>query len=253
MVNKYKHKIPKDDLKRFAKDIAKKLVNADYNGGKVSDPTKIDEKKQKKIKAYCTEFFDRAAKKHQQMEEERAARKMKQAEISQDSTPTKVVAAVKDEVMSDGDDAKMSHDGPDYMLSPSETNHSLKRKRSVDMDTPVKDEEDDPTMSPLKKLNSDTGASLSIPPPPPPPPAPHDFETTVDVKTDIHADTNFKKQSMADVLAQAQQENGDGEVDDEMGDAHFKTEMAEDTAADGLHMENPLVDERALVDRGGTT
>lgn len=254
VVNKYKHKIPKDDLKRFAKDIAKKLVNSDYKAGKVSDPTKIDDKKQKKIKAYCTEFFERAAKKHQKMEDERAARKVNKADVSQDSTPTKELAPTKDEPMSDGEDVKMSHEEQDHLLSPSEISNSLKRKRSTEIDTPVKEEQDHFTMSPLKRPNSDTPTTLPVPPPPPPPPAPsaaespetlqHEFEVAADVQTDLHADTNFKKQSMADVLAQAQQENGEDEADYEMED-----EMLDG----GLQLENPLVNGQDLVERGGMT
>ena len=64
-MNKYKHKIPKDDLKRFAKDVAKKLVSSDYKAGRVDDPTKISEKQQKKVKSYCKDKSDSQAIKMQ--------------------------------------------------------------------------------------------------------------------------------------------------------------------------------------------
>ena len=74
-MNKYKHKIPKDDLKRFAKEISKKLTTSDFKAGRVNNPSKLDEKQQKKVKEYCKQFFDRAAHKHKRQEEDRTSKK----------------------------------------------------------------------------------------------------------------------------------------------------------------------------------
>ena len=40
-MNKYTRKLPKDDLKRLAKEISKKLVASDYKNNRISDPTVI--------------------------------------------------------------------------------------------------------------------------------------------------------------------------------------------------------------------
>lgn len=236
-MNKYKHKIPKDDLKRFAKDVAKKLVASDYKAGRVDNPTKISEKQQKKVKAYCKDYFDKAASKHKKLEEEKAARKEKVHNSSKptSSQPTpshspppmtghsQTDTPKKEE--DDEEDIKMS-DIEDHIPmppSPSEsTKHdSLKRKRSTDLESLIKEEEDDLTKSPAKKMNLDLNA-MSTPPPPPPPAPPadtpsdhnspegiaeHNPENGGEHEPDIHADTNFKSKSMADVLAQAQQED----------------------------------------------
>jgi [histone H3]-lysine36 N-trimethyltransferase len=224
-MNKYKHKIPRDDLKRFAKEIAKKLVLSDFNANRVKDPTKIDDKQQKKVKDFCKQFFDKAAYKHKKHEEERAARKGKKdtsastpatqsPTADQDLSPDlkKEDSGDEDVKMSDHEDNKPTPD------TPSEPG-TLKRKRG-DSSPVVKDEtEDDPTKSIYKKLNVET------PPPPPPPPAPP-VETPpaltprddMEIEADLHdeGDTNFKDKSMADVQALAQQE---GDDDDEvMGD-----------------------------------
>jgi len=245
-MNKYKHKIPKEDLKRFAKDVAKKLVNSDYKAGRVDNPTKISEKQQKKVKQYCKDYFDKAASKHKKMEEEKATRKQKsgssQATPAQSPKPSISETPKKEE---DEEDIKMS-DIENEPPSPSESmkNGSLKRKRSTDLDALIKEEEDidELTKSPAKKLNLDGAFSTPPPPPPPAPPAdpPSDHNTPEQHQTaeepDVHADTNFRDKSMADVRALAQMEAED-EVD---------WGMDEEDAENGIKTENPMVEEQPV-------
>lgn len=60
-------------------------------------------------------------------------------------------------------------------------------------------------------------------------------------ETDIHADTSFKSKSMADVLAEAQADTAEDEIDTSM-------ETANDTYMEGVmkqemgEMDNPLVE-----------
>ncbi|KAI7522450.1 hypothetical protein KC316_g19229, partial [Hortaea werneckii] len=44
VVGKYKHKLAKDDLKRWAKELAKKIVDSDFKKSKVEDPSRISDK-----------------------------------------------------------------------------------------------------------------------------------------------------------------------------------------------------------------
>jgi [histone H3]-lysine36 N-trimethyltransferase len=246
-MNKYKHKIPRDDLKRFAKEIAKKLVASDFKSGRVKNPNKIDEKQQKKVKEYCKQFFDKAAHKHKKHEEERSARKTKRESVASHDTPGQS-PAVKAEYADEDEDIKMSdHELEDVKLeasatpelaTPSETSQGIKRKR----DSPAeKGDDDDTPQSPLKKVHVDDNAP---PPPPPPPPAPDtpmegtptqdiraEDEDEVDMEIDAkdeheaeeklhqaHGDSNFKTMSVADVRALAQMgDDGDGDGD---GDGH---------------------------------
>ena len=207
-MNKYKHRIPKEDLKRFGKEISKKLVAADYKAGRVTDPTKIDDKQKGKVKDYCKQYFDRAAHKHKKAEAEK-----KTKGTTNTSTPTAMSPATDQDFTpmkkeeSDDEDVKMS----DHEDTPSERS-TLKRKRG-DSSPVVKTEDRD--KSPHKKLNVNT-------PPPPPPPAPP-IETPpattpddgMEVEADLHdeGDTMFRDKSMADVQALAQQE---GMEDEEM-------------------------------------
>lgn len=246
-MNKYKHKIPRDDLKRFAKEIAKKLVASDFKGGRVKDPTKIDEKQQRKVKEFCKQFFDKAAHKHKKHEEEREARKSKKDGVSKDTPDGS--PAVKAEFADEDEDIKMSDNELEDKVSPtpeigtpSETSQSLKRKRESPN---IKEEGIDAPRSPLKKLHVDTEdvkASPPAPPPPPPPPAtdsPMDMtpngstpgqerdqypdddgevEMEIDAENDAQAEqklhahggeSKFKEMSVADVKALAQMEGGE--------------------------------------------
>jgi len=280
VMNKYKHKIPKDDLKRFAKDVAKKLVNSDYKAGRVDNPTKISEKQQKKVKQYCKDYFDKAASKHKKMEEEKTARtktnKVKagssHATPAQSPKPSLSVAETPKKEEEDDEDIKMS-DIEDEPPSPSESmkNGSLKRKRSADIDAShlhphsIKEEDadhDDLTKSPAKKPDIKLDRSFSTPPPPPPPAPPAEAPTPTlsehdspeghgeqpeqyghaeeEQEPDVHADTNFRDKSMADVRALAQMEGeADADAEDEVDWG-----MDEDEAENRVKVQNALVEEQ---------
>lgn len=255
VMNKYKHKIPKDDLKRFAKEIAKKLVASDFKAGRVKDPRKIDERQQKKVKDFCKQFFEKAYQKHKKHELEKGSRrpKDKQGEAlngSVGASPTISPAPLG----TDADDVKLSDDEadeaddnaqPSSAQSPSDHNGTLKRKRLPEAgldnsgDSTMHDDRE-LTASPAKRLN--VSMEVDTPPPPPPPPAPpietppastprdgeddgeDDLEMSfaTEAQTDIHADSNFRGKSMADVLAQAQQEET---VDETSNDVDMDMEV----------------------------
>ncbi|KAL4805981.1 hypothetical protein BDV18DRAFT_140258 [Aspergillus unguis] len=160
VVDKFKHKLPKDDLKRYAKDVAKKLVNSDFKNNRVTDPTKIDDKQQKKVKKFCKEFFDKAVAKHQ-AHQQRKTEKLKEADKS--ATPA---GGQTDE---DGTpDVKMSDDEGSTELGGT---GGLKRKRD-ELDVGNGNTPDDTPTSSTKQQRSST-------PPPPPPPAMDDDDMSV--------------------------------------------------------------------------
>jgi [histone H3]-lysine36 N-trimethyltransferase len=223
-MNKYKHKIPKEDLKRFAKEIAKKLVASDYKAGRVKDPTKIDEKQQKKVKDFCKQFFDKAAYKHKKHEEEKTARRDKKGSkaaetptaMSPESQDTPALSMKKEE-----SDIEMSdHDEP--TPNPDETpsdSRALKRKRGSSSPVAHVKTEDDGAKSPFKKLVAEATGNGHVdaaePPPPPPPPAPMETPPAstpredadgMEIEADLHdeGDVMFRDKSMADVKALAQ-------------------------------------------------
>ncbi|KAK2630074.1 hypothetical protein QTJ16_000894 [Diplocarpon rosae] len=68
VMKKFSKQLPKDDLKKFGKEVAKKLVASDYKNNRVEDPTKISEKQEKKVKTYVRDFFERAVEKKKVMD-----------------------------------------------------------------------------------------------------------------------------------------------------------------------------------------
>ena len=175
-MDKFKGKLPKEDLKRFAKEISKKLVSSDYKNHRVEDPTKISSKKEKQVKAYVKDYFDKAAKKHKEREHRRAERKAKQASTGKSTTAESDGQSAKAHEGSDiEEDATISDDDEDCRqkvesttpMTPMDmvfTGEGLKRKREGgdDADGALTDA----MSTPSKFMRSGT------PPPPPPPPMP---------------------------------------------------------------------------------
>ncbi|KAF2962904.1 hypothetical protein GQX73_g10666 [Xylaria multiplex] len=71
VMDKFRHKLPKEELKKFTKDVSKKLVSSDYKNNRVDDPTVITEKQERKVKIYVKDFLDRAVQKYQEHEKRR--------------------------------------------------------------------------------------------------------------------------------------------------------------------------------------
>ncbi|KAJ5953469.1 hypothetical protein N7454_000365 [Penicillium verhagenii] len=188
VVDKYKHKIPKDDLKRFAKEAATKLVEGDYKRNKVSDPTKISEKHRHSVKIFCTSYFDKAAKKHKERE------KRKSSNAAQASgTP-----ADEDSKMSDDEQEPSAGTGTGTATSPMDVDDdalaSLKRKRHDNINqapdhltlgengsaSPSKRQKSTPPRPPSPppaRDSIDSNDNDDDPSPPPPPPPPKDSPT----------------------------------------------------------------------------
>ncbi|CAD6573839.1 MAG: histone methyltransferase set2 [Alectoria sarmentosa] len=177
VMDKFKGKLPKDDLKRFAKEISKKLVSSDFKNHRVEDPTKISSRQEKHVKNYVKEYFDKAVAKKREHEKKKAERRSKQGESAVSPTPPMVADAKREEEESDGDqDMAMSDDDenekpklePATPVTPSDQLsqfEGLKRKRVNDKD-PDSIKLEDNEATPSKRLKSE-----SPPPPPPPPPA----------------------------------------------------------------------------------
>ncbi|KAJ5736542.1 uncharacterized protein N7483_001667 [Penicillium malachiteum] len=155
VVDQYKNKIPKEDLKRFAKETAKKLVDGDYKRGRVTDPTQINEKHQRTVKTFCKSFFDKAAKKHKERLKSKAEKQHQEATDEHDDTK-----------MSDDEPEPSAGTGTGTATSPmdDDVSVSLKRKRDGEGDL-INPDQDQATPG-----GSSPKRQKSTPPPPPPPP-----------------------------------------------------------------------------------
>ena len=173
VMDKFKGKLPKDDLKRFAKEISKKLVSSDFKNHRVDDPTKISPKKEKQVKGYVKEYFDKAYKKHREREHRKGQRK---GNIDPSNEASNVLTeagtentnhasdADEDMVMSEDDEPMQHRPETTTPLTPADfalSSEGLKRKREGAEDSDFVDT----VSTPSKVLRTD-----ETPPPPPPPP-----------------------------------------------------------------------------------
>ncbi|KAK4165379.1 putative histone-lysine N-methyltransferase, H3 lysine-36 specific SET2 [Cladorrhinum sp. PSN259] len=176
VVDKFYGKLPKDDLKKFAREVNKKLVASDYKNSRVEDPTFISSKQEKKVKKYVRDYFERAVVKYKEQQDQQ---KRKDgggsngiAAAAGGPSSSQLVDAAATPV--DHDDTIMS----DVDDTPS-TGSGRKRKREDD------DEEMADNRSPTDENLSETTPSVKrlkehevsverIPSPPPPPPPPAD-------------------------------------------------------------------------------
>ncbi|KAF6836934.1 histone-lysine n-methyltransferase [Colletotrichum musicola] len=165
VIDKYRHKLPKDDLKRLGKDVNKKLVSSDFKRNRVQDPTApLDQKQSRKVKSYVKDFLDKAVVKLRNYEKAKAARQTDASKSAESGSAVQaadgdtVVADVADEVMLSDDDEAESTASPEK-----------KRKRDEEAGESLSlDSLDGPLAKRLRENDVEDGAP---PPPPPPPPA----------------------------------------------------------------------------------
>ena len=214
-MQKFSSQLPKDDLKKFAKEVGKKLVASDFKNKRVEDPTKISEKQEKKVKKYVREYFERAVEKKKaidkkNLEKEKANgvngfSKDEEPKVNGDRAstngPKADVSLTKgddDADMSDDDDKDLGIsflDGPSPSMATPAESPDLKRKREGDgFGTPGEESES------FKRLKEDSLLETSASPPPPPPPPPADDPIEVEdaeafaVKEETEEDKELRKQ-----------------------------------------------------------
>jgi len=166
VMDKYSHRLPKEEIKRFAKEVNKKLVASDYKNGRVEDPRKISSKQEKKVRAYVKDFFDRAVEKHHERERRRAKRPDNAVQEPTQDSPTSPVEqydlSKEEEFEPTGGEAASS--------TPSSASSGRKRKRQEDEE--MRSASVTPSETPsVKRLKEEEPDTPSPPPPPPPPPA----------------------------------------------------------------------------------
>ncbi|KAK0919789.1 histone methyltransferase set2 [Friedmanniomyces endolithicus] len=170
VVGKYKHKLAKDDLKRWAKEFAKKMVDADFKKGRVEDPSKISDKQAKSVKKHAQEFFDKAVKKKVESEKRKAEKKASKQENGSHTPVGTPPATAGSPMDKDEEDITLSDDEADEPLAaPVDANGSpsmLKRRAESIVD----DNDEDDTFTKRQRTESEP-AQPPPPPPPPPPPA----------------------------------------------------------------------------------
>ncbi|KAK4550626.1 hypothetical protein LTR36_000205 [Oleoguttula mirabilis] len=170
VVGKYKHKLAKDDLKRWAKEFAKKMVDSDFKKGRVEDPTKVSDKQAKSVKKHAQDFFEKAVKKKDESDKRKAEKKVSKKDEGS-RTPVGSPPATTGSPMDkeDGDITLSDHEAEEPEATPAEsTDSSSNLKRRIQSVSNGAEHDDDAT-SKKPRMESD-----QPPPPPPPPPPPAD-------------------------------------------------------------------------------
>ncbi|KFA67473.1 hypothetical protein S40285_00138 [Stachybotrys chlorohalonatus IBT 40285] len=179
VLDKFRHKLPKDELKRLGKEIAKKLVASDYKNNRVEDPTAgLTEKQVLKIKKYVKDFLDRAVEKYNEHQKRKPLSDAQNPAVESSNgdqglppganavggTPTESpVASNTATVAENAEDTAMSDGDADDSFASGDR----KRKREgggADIGGPLLDGPD------AKRVKEDETQVPSPPPPPPPPP-----------------------------------------------------------------------------------
>jgi [histone H3]-lysine36 N-trimethyltransferase len=200
-MDKFRNKLPKEDLKKFAKEIGKKLVASDFKHNRVEDPTKITEKQEKKVRKYVKDFFDKAVAKkaaHDRMKAHKKhdfAIKGNSAKESSNGTSSTTIEADANNTIKveEPDDMDLSDDGE-------ETGHPVTSVPATpSLDTPsdegLKRKRDDlgesfdstPSETPIKRVKEEDMEGLPSPPPPPPPPPAEDMIMQMDEDAELAA------------------------------------------------------------------
>ena len=172
MTDKFSHKLPKEELKRLGKDVAKILVASDFKNDRVQDPAApLTKKKEQHIKKYVKGFLDRAVEKYEGHQKKRAPEVAKES-TGDDAPNDKSESVMKPDAAAD--------EAEDLILSDADSPDGADRKRKRDdemVDPTVNTPADGPDMKRLKE----NGVSGASPPPPPPPPPQSALEWDVEV------------------------------------------------------------------------
>lgn len=236
-MDRYKHKLPKDELKVLAKKVrgdqvlvpshwltslqaSKKVVSGDFKHKKVRDPGRISKEHQQSIKDFVKECFERRLK-DQQRRKERKKRKHAEREAAEARARTATavgamppaddagaLAAVAAVVVEENDsyDEHMSDDEPDlgYAASSAGTSPTT-TSPTADAELKRKRADEDLTNGMLDASDESTPNKKSRydetpPPPPPPPPPPADEDMPSEMMEDapeIYDDATLVKETSA--------------------------------------------------------
>lgn len=169
IMQKFHHKLPKEDLKKFAKEVGKKLVASDFKNKRVDDPTKISSKQEKKVKSYVRAYFEKAVAKKGELDRRKREKEIKREKLIHGEVKNeKNVDSLEVKVEEDLDVLEIEAMSP---LSPQQERSpetpSMKRKREEDTTKLSCDCSSDG----YKKLKEEEVEAIPTPPPPPPPPS----------------------------------------------------------------------------------
>ncbi|KAB5570362.1 hypothetical protein GE09DRAFT_705644 [Coniochaeta sp. 2T2.1] len=128
VMNKYTRKLPKEELKRLAKEISKKMVASDYKNNRVNDPTSMSSEQARRAKKYVKEFLDKAVVKYRDYEKRKAEKEVKLNPKPKDGGDAKSTASAPPEPERADEEVVLTDDEDDSPTSSSVSNSKRKRE-----------------------------------------------------------------------------------------------------------------------------
>lgn len=207
IMSRYKNKIPKDTLKRFAKDLASKIVDGDFKKNRVEDPKELSKKKRASIRDFVKDYFKRAAAKRSDHDKRVAEREVAEAARKGNKDVADGMAPATPA------NVDLSPDVQDTITPDDGLDSDLKRKREDD-ETPLTgvSPSDDDNSEASKRFCSDR-PPMEIPPPPPraiynDEPVPRQEEDTMDIEAGTQPNNDvpgtFTKEALQAVTTNGQ-------------------------------------------------
>ncbi|KAH8702593.1 SET and WW domain protein [Talaromyces proteolyticus] len=165
VVDKFKKKLPREDLKRYAKEVATKLVDSDFKHDRVEDINQVSEKQQQKIKKYCKEYFEKAVLKHRAHEKRKTDKNQQDDGKSKDTDDLDQsrleTPQLQDDPSIPADNKEFESDG-DGNRNASDFHYNGKKSPTSEQEPLTKRKRDDDTgvesgnASPMKRQKSST-------------------------------------------------------------------------------------------------
>lgn len=166
-MQKFRHKLPKEDLKKFAKEVGKKLVASDFKNDRIENPTKISEKQEKKVKNYVRAYFEKAVAKKGDLDRRRKE-KERGGIIKQSNEMIEVVIDMATQSQDEKDEDETIEMSPSSIQQDTTPGTpSAKRKRTESSEITGGDDLSDS----VKRIKEESKDNTPSPPPPPPPPS----------------------------------------------------------------------------------
>ncbi|SPN98386.1 related to Histone-lysine N-methyltransferase, H3 lysine-36 specific [Cephalotrichum gorgonifer] len=157
VLDKFRHKLPREELKRLAKEVTKSLVASDYKNKRVQDPTAaLSESWERKIKQFVKKFLDKAVAKYPGNDRHRVS-----GSNGEKTAPSGVGGTDK----GDGS-ATVATPGAD--TTPDVTNGTTS-----------------PSGRSVKRKREDGDEPMAVTPPPPPPPPPQEAKELTAEERDL--------------------------------------------------------------------
>lgn len=213
-MQRFAKKLPKEDLKKFGREINKILVASDYKHKRVTDPTKMSSSQAEKAKHMVKQFLDKAVEKKKVIDRQRKEKEARKAALNgsarkldtngkavEPEPPIETKYDTDGEPDVDDDLIELTPNSPTPETPAPETpsvteSFDLKRPRDENDEGTPGDESDS------KRIKT---GEPSPPPPPPPPPAgamPED-----ELEGDIDAEVEGEEiQGLGDVVVRETRE-----------------------------------------------